>query len=138
MINIIHSKLCLGAVLLVAYGCSGNSGAHVSSTPRLNNNNQTATPRLEAASGMIVYIDPVTGEIITPPTGTRPAQLAKPTTEPSEKKMPELEPTLTPVPGGGIMIQLDSRFHNPLTATIDADGEVRFEHKPITSGVYDK
>jgi hypothetical protein len=36
------------------------------------------------------------------------------------------------------MIQLDERFHTPLTATIDADGKVRFEHKPAVSGTNDK
>jgi hypothetical protein len=93
---------------------------------------QTAEPT-EKPPGIIVYIDPKTGEITTPPAGALPAPVAQPSLDAAKKPLPELHETLSPVPGGGVMIQLDERFHSPLSATIDTDGKVGFEHKQTSS-----
>jgi hypothetical protein len=55
-------------------------------------------------------------------------------------KEPAAEPheTLSPVPGGGVMIHLGERYFAPLTATIDADGKVRLEHVPSLPDSRDK
>ncbi|MGH7926924.1 MAG: hypothetical protein ACREQV_03930, partial [Candidatus Binatia bacterium] len=68
--------------------------------------------------------------------GALPGQITQPPT--AKPPLPELRQTLSPVPGGGVMIDLDDRFHTPLTATIDAGGKVRFEHKPTAPGSGDK
>jgi hypothetical protein len=55
-----------------------------------------------------------------------PGQVAQPE---AAKLASELKESQSPIPGGGVMIELDDRFRSPLTATIDADGKLRFEHK---------
>ena len=93
---------------------------------------QTAEPT-EKPPGIIVHIDPTTGEIITPPAGALLGPVVPPSVEPAKKPLPELRETLSPVPGGGVMIHLDERFRTPLSATIDTDGKVRFQHKQTSS-----
>jgi hypothetical protein len=93
---------------------------------------QRAEPT-EKPPGIIVHIDPTTGEIITPPAGALPGPVVPSSVEPAKKPLPELRETLSPVPGGGVMIHLDERFNSPLIATIDADGNVRFQHKQTSS-----
>lgn len=88
----------------------------------------TRSPPVEAP-GMEVHIDPTTGEF----TDTPPPQVVQPgTLEPTEKRaLPQegLVETLSPVPGGGVMIDLKGRFQSPLTATVGPDGKVKVEHK---------
>ena len=79
----------------------------------------------------VMPIDPKTGEIITPPAGVLPDPDAQPAV--AKKPLAELRETLSPVPGGGVMINLDERFHTPLSATIDIDGKVKFQHKQTSS-----
>jgi hypothetical protein len=112
------------------------------SNPHLNNNNvtrntgQSPHPEVED-SAIVVHIDPKTGEIITPPAGVLSGQVSQQPVDASKKPRAELRETLSPVPGGGVMIHLDDRFDSPLSATIDADGKVRFEHKENMSGSND-
>ncbi len=80
------------------------------------------------SSAMKVFIDPETGEFI-----------ASPSKEPStdKKRVPEaaystshegLVETPSETPGGGMMIDLQGRFRNPLTATRDKDGNLIIQH----------
>jgi hypothetical protein len=81
----------------------------------------------EGASGMIIYIDPQTGAVLNEPApGTVPLQWT-----------PELQNALstsqqglveTPAAGGGVKVDLQGRFQSPLTATIDANGNLRMQH----------
>jgi hypothetical protein len=87
----------------------------------------------EKAPGMIIYIDPKTGEILPgPPADWTPLQDEKSTTGP----LPEPQVVPSPVPGGGVMIELDDRFRTPLKATVGPDGKVIIKHeseKPAAS-----
>jgi len=123
-------------IMTLSVGCVGNFGAQIHSeavTTQVSSDIERASEPTERDEGIIVHIDPTTGEIITPPTGvlTQPPVTAR-------QPLPELTPTPSPVPGGGVMIHLDDRFQTPLTATIDADGKVRFEHKRTGSGSDEK
>jgi hypothetical protein len=81
----------------------------------------------QGASGMIIYVDPQTGAILHEPApGTVPLQLT-----------PELQNALstsheglveTPAAGGGVKLDLQGRFQNPLVGTIDASGKLRIQH----------
>ena len=117
-------------------GCFGHVSERVNSDSRAgkpeSETRQTAEPT-EKRPGIIVYIDPKTGEITTPPPGALPAPVAQPSVDAAKKPLPEPRETLSPVPGGGVMIELDERFHSPLSATIDTDGKVRFQHKQTSS-----
>jgi hypothetical protein len=102
-------------------------------TPQLDN---AAGNAAEAAHegieepGMVVHIDPKTGKIVVPPAAAAPGELPLPPVDAAKKPPEELREMLSPVPGGGVIIELDDRFQTPLSATIDAGGKVRFEHKP--------
>lgn len=81
------------------------------------------------SSAQKAYIDPETGELTTP------AQQEVPTTRELSSSARAIEPAAkmqeqpSPVPGGGTMIDLKGRFHNPLSATIEDDGQARIEHQ---------
>jgi len=133
-----RSKLVLGVLFVASTcGCLANIRGQVNSNSvmtSLREQDSTVDPR-KKNQAMIVHIDPETGEIITPPTGVLPGQIARPPA--AQPRLPELPETLSPVPGGGVMIQLDDRFHSPLTATIDGQGNVRLKHEPSASGSND-
>ena len=81
-----------------------------------------------------VYVDPKTGEIGTPPPGT---QLALPLA-PEEKNALNsssegLVQVPSPVPGGGVMVDLQGRFRVQTVATIDAQSNLSIRSVP--SGV---
>src|SRR5262249_3372236 len=63
---------------------------------------QTAEPT-EKPPGIIVYIDPKTGEITTPPAGALPAPVAQPSADTAKKPLPELRETLTRISHNGII-----------------------------------
>jgi hypothetical protein len=80
-----------------------------------------------------VYIDPETGEFITP----EEAEVL-----PEKKLIPPaaystsqegLEESPSSVPGGGTMVDLKGRFQSPLTATIDSSGDIKIEHRTMES-----
>ncbi len=87
---------------------------------------------------MRVYIDPNTGEIQEPPAGAPTAE----TTESLEKAFSTssegLVETPSPVPGGGVILDLQGRFRSPLVATQDADGKISIEHMPAVPGSGEK
>jgi len=76
----------------------------------------------EAASGMVVYKDPATGQL-----GPRPAGV--PQLAPDPKTTAALDDSATGLteersPGGGTMVDLRGRFQNMATVRIGADGRV--------------
>jgi len=138
----IRSKLGLGVLMAtLTNGCVAHTIGQITSEPQMSHPQSTlgqTTEPPEKTPAIIVHIDPQTGRIITPPTTPLPGQVPQSPLDTVKQPLPQLQQTLSPVPGGGVMIQLDERFHTPLTATIDADGKVRFEHKPAVSGTNDK
>jgi hypothetical protein len=90
----------------------------------------------EGTPGMKVYIDPKTGEFTKPPAGVSPGEAAAPLKDALSTSSEGLEATPSPVPGGGVMIDLKGRFRTPSTATRDAEGKLTIEHqrKPSDSG----
>jgi len=79
------------------------------------------------AAGMIIYIDPQTGAILSEPApGTMPLQLTP--TLPNALSTSHQGLMETPAAGGGVKIDLQGRFQSPLAATIDANGNLRIQH----------
>ena len=87
--------------------------------------NPSAAARKEAA-GMVVHIDPTTGEFLPEPAAdgvtTQAADAAK-------VSVRQLKAVPSPTLGGGIMIDLQGQFQTPLVATIDADGKLTMKHE---------
>jgi hypothetical protein len=136
---VFRSKAALGAFLVsLASGCAAHIPEKTKPEPYLSRSDpgevapadsQAAKPG-EKAPGIIVYIDPQSGEITAGPSAALPAQRGQQSLESAGQPVSELQETLSPVPGGGVVIHLGERFSTPLTATIDADGKLRLEHLP--------
>ena len=79
--------------------------------------------------GMVIYIDPQTGAILKEPApGTVPLQLSPQLFNALSTSHQGLVETPSSVPDGGVKVDLQGRFQNPLIGTIDADGKVRMQH----------
>ena len=83
------------------------------------------------ATGFIVHIDPLTGQILPEPPVLDQSQAL----ERQQLQSAPIEPlpavaTPTPVPGGGVKVKLNRQFNQTLFATIEADGKIKVEHRP--------
>lgn len=76
-----------------------------------------------------VNIDPETGQFVSPPEHDVAA--ANQTSEPSalSSSVEKMEEHPSPVPGGGMMIDLRGRFQSPMSATIEGNGNTEIEHQ---------
>ncbi len=85
----------------------------------------------QQAPGLVVHLDPATGEILPKPPGAPGGQELEPQLFQSA---PAPAPQLLEVPsatlGGGVKVNLNRQFHQPLLATMDADGKIKIEHRP--------
>jgi len=82
-----------------------------------------------AAPGMTIHIDPKTGAIVDEPApGTVPLPLTPQLRNALSTSHQGLVEEVSPVPGGGVKLDLQGRFHNPLAVTIDGEGKVRMQH----------
>ena len=140
--SVFRSKLGLG-VLIVTFisGCVGHTRGEISSEPQISNLNgatDAKTKPKENAPSIVVHVDPKTGQIITPLAGALAGQILQPQGDTSKQPVAQPQQTISPVPGGGVMIYLDERFMTPSTATIDADGKVRVEHQSSVSDSNEK
>jgi hypothetical protein len=83
----------------------------------------------EGASGMIIHIDPQTGELRkTPAPGTVPLQLSPQERNAFSTSHQGLVEMPSSVPGGGVKLDLQGRFQSPLVVTIDRDGKIKMQH----------
>ncbi|WP_372682441.1 hypothetical protein [Desulfosarcina sp.] len=73
-------------------------------------------------------IDPQTGEFISPAEQETPT--AGNSIQPSAFSISAetMEETSSPVPGGGVMIDLKGRFQSPVSATVERNGKTTVEH----------
>ena len=134
----------LPAMILLATGCAAGKPSKIieeriappktSATP-----SDTATTGMapeaagepkERSPGMVVHIDPNTGEFLP---GASPGALTPPATPGvSAGPAPQLLEVPSPVPGGGVLMDLQGQFLTPLEATSDVDGKIRLKHKPVS------
>ncbi|MGH7825879.1 MAG: post-PEP-CTERM-1 domain-containing protein [Candidatus Binatia bacterium] len=104
-----------------------SSAAQTSEAP----DKSSASP--QKASGMRIYIDPKSGEISKPPPQPLPVERLQRSLEAAKEPPMELRESLSPRPGGGVMIDLKGRFRSSLRAVRDADGKLSLTHEPETS-----
>ncbi|HSO17951.1 MAG TPA: hypothetical protein VLT88_00750, partial [Desulfosarcina sp.] len=74
------------------------------------------------------HVDPDTGELVPRPFPNQavPVESGQLSTLGTTDEAVEIVPS--PVPGGGVMIDLKGRFHNPVSATMDDGKEPRIGH----------
>jgi hypothetical protein len=119
--------------LLVVAACS----VAVVTSPVFPGERQPAVT--DGAAGMTIYIDPQTGAILKEPApGTVPLQLTPQLRNALSTSHQGLAETPSAVPGGGIKLDLQGRFQNPLFVTIDAAGKLKMQHLGETPAVVDE
>ena len=86
-------------------------------------------PTPGGTSGMRGYVDPQTGVVREGPApGTVPPPLSPQEQNALSTSTEGLVQVPSPVPGGGVMLDLQGRFQSPLIGTIGADGKVKIHH----------
>ena len=80
-------------------------------------------------SGLRVYIDPETGALTTPPAGERRFDSVE-LLQAMDTSHEGLEERPSPVPGGGMIVDLKGRFQSTVFATLDSDGNASITHTP--------
>ena len=79
--------------------------------------------------GMTIHVDPKTGAILKEPApGSVPLELTPQLRNALSTSHQGLVEEASPVPGGGITVDLQGRFQSPLMMTIDGNGKVRMQH----------
>jgi len=85
----------------------------------------------QSGAGLVVHIDPSTGQILPkppiPPIGQE-LELQQLQSVPAQTPQALEVPSM--VPGGGVKVNLNRQFHIPLVATIETDGKIKLEHQP--------
>lgn len=82
------------------------------------------TTATSSAAGFKAYIDPVTGELTTPPPELVQQQNLQYNTMDVKQQNPA---TLIPLEGGGYRVPLGGRFMHELSATVQEDGSLKIE-----------
>ena len=120
-------------VLMACYHCSegsppsvsekvGQTGSRVAAD-QASNINQATIPK--GAGSQKAYLDPETGELI-PPSEHKGVEADRAESEPPSADTESAEDIVeekSPVPGGGVMIDLKERFRNPSGATVESGSE---------------
>lgn len=73
-------------------------------------------------------VDPETGELVSPPEHDVPVDPAPIEASALSKSAEKMEEKSSPVPGGGMMIDLKGRFRSTISATIESNGKTKIEH----------
>ncbi len=74
------------------------------------------------------YIDPATGEFVNPPEHETPVAIKSIQPSALNTSAEPMEEESSPVPGGGVMIDLKGRLTNPIRATIEGNGKATIQH----------
>lgn len=82
-----------------------------------------ASPASEG-SGLRVYVDPETGRFVPVPVAGAEAEAGRATAEALSNRSADLVEQESPVPGGGVMLDLQGRFQNAIEMSVDASGEL--------------
>lgn len=134
MKKIFLAMLSLLALMLVGAVSAGDDPAPAEpqeppqtapvTTPEAAGTPESPTATQRGAAAMVVTKDPVTGRL-RPATAEETAQVLTEDTRKALSTSHEgLVEVASPVPGGGVMIDLKGRFFSVMTATVDAQGRV--------------
>jgi hypothetical protein len=86
------------------------------------------TGAIAQSTGMKVSIDPQTGEVVEPPIAGPPAAESQALEGAFSTSAEGLVETPSPVPGGGMLLDLQGRFQSPVVAAPGADGKLTVQH----------
>lgn len=118
--SLVGFAICLGASAPAFGQAQAGSGASLPAE-------MLAVP--ETSAGMIVYIDPLTGEVLSAPaSGALPLPLSPELRNALSTSHQGLVQVPSTVPGGGVKLDLRGRFQSPLIAVVAANGTASVRH----------
>lgn len=82
----------------------------------------TPAPQATEAAGFRVYLDPETGRFVPEPPAGAEVEPDVATAEAVSTRSVDLVEQPSPVPGGGMMLDLQGRFQNAIEMSVDASG----------------
>lgn len=132
----------LGVLLAVCIGCTDarppasmneRQATYVDPVMDRQPESSDSTAR-SAASTQKAYVDPQTGKFVPPPRVQAPPDNQPLSPAALSMSVETLQEEPSPVPGGGMMIDLKGRYRSPITATIDGDGRTTVEHRSDAPG----
>lgn len=136
--RLLTSLLATGACLAVVAQPAFPGDSRSASSEQTQTEAGASVPQLPAekpaavsggTAGMMIHIDPQTGEILKGPVpGTVPLPLPPTLRRALSTSHQGLFETPSPVPGGGVKVDLQGRFQSPVFATIDANGKLKLQH----------
>lgn len=128
---------CLKLTIVSALVCTSCAAPEISqkALTDIKGDNQAAIAeeqpkhRPVMQGGMVIYIDPKTGALLQEPAPGAVMMEFSPAMRNAMSTSSEgLVERESPVPGGGMIVDLQGRFQSPLIATVDADGKVKMHH----------
>lgn len=123
---VVGACVILGAQPAVA-GEALDPGTGVS-MPAPTGSDSISSSAPSGTSGMRIHIDPQTGQLTREAPAAVPPQLSPREENAFSTSHQGLVETLSPVPGGGVIVDLQGRFQSPLSATVDPTGKVTIQH----------
>lgn len=122
-----HHGESTAAAVVASPAANADSAASVESVATM--------PVAAASAGRRVYIDPATGRPSSGPPPIPPGQARRPEVANALSTSSEgLREVPVPLPGGGVMVDLQGRFRSQVTATVQADGTVALNCGPGMDG----
>lgn len=120
----------MGLFIIAAFclsGCSSTSPTNASLNTEIN---ETKTASKQSAkNGMSVYLDPQTGEFISEPKpGQKVLEITPEMQNATSSSSEGLVEEKSPIPGGGVTMDLQGRFQSPLIITQDPTGNSKTLH----------
>jgi len=118
------SKVALATALVggLAASLSTARAEERSSLPEATSHEPERAPD----AGMIIYVDPSTGQIVPTPVGP-PIIFSPKTRDALSTSDKGLSVTRSPVPGGGVLLRLHGRFQHALFGTVDDQGRLHVQ-----------
>ena len=86
----------------------------------------SAIPTPTGSAAQRAVIDPRTGELLSAPAAVEQELSEDASSSTSDSGLHE---ELSPVPGGGVQVDLQGRFQTPLMIRVDSDGQVNISHE---------
>jgi hypothetical protein len=118
--------------VIACFAASAQSGLAEESKPSMAAPARADVAPSKAAPGMNVYIDPQTGAFLSEPApGAPPLELSPAERDALSTSHQGLVEVPSPVPGGGVKLDLQGRFQSPLMGTVGPDGNVTMQHQQL-------
>ena len=134
MLRYTIAVVCFAATVAAAPPAEGRKEQRPSenqATAKAGALSKESLEKVRRAAGMIVYLDPVTGEMRAPTSQERAALLGQADVRSTAQAAPNRPVQL---PGGGLAIQTDSSGFDFAVATQDAHGKIHYHCAKLGDG----